>query len=1783
MAGAPGSVLAMQVDALESAVSVPYDSLGLASLALRSAREAVLAAPAGALTWSKDALPGLQRAGVRVEGTALQFRAPEEAGVRVGGSFLLRSMVRPATSIDMMVEMPAEAEEGKDAMLGPRDAKNAAYADKRSLYLSRLAKSLAACPDVERVDLEALGHDLQWPCLRVRPRWGLLQLRQEADEAGEALPEVEPEAHRERPGKRPRPASAGAATVKAADRARDEAAALARVPAVVRQFSLRVIVTVPAAALGPVALRPLWNNIARLTHADRPQPPTPVYNGRMLAECTAEPWRRAAHAVTSELPVIARVAGLLKTWARRRGLHRSFDGWSGFALTALTVAMAEDGVFAACEVDAASALRAALLWLADTDLTQRTMWVRGVVAAASEPDGIDEDDEDDEASSDVGSDEDDDDDDEEEEEEDDDDDDEEAADAGSEGDGADDSTDEEAAAGEVHFPADDKAAEEDFRAAYACCIILDVRGAPRANLTWAVSAAACKELQAEAAVACTALGHPGPRLAALAVGTDPATLEAAGLLTKAGAAVPPPTGTALPVRDGVEMPTAVSTVQSAPLADAFSAVFGAPVSPHERWDLVISFPLPPRPADVVATLAGRPAVVAGAASAAAASRKRGRVEPAGALPGAKAEPTTDGAAFRALAAEEETATGALPGSDADAMLDRPWHVFALQRAEDILQRGFEGRATALRVLPCVSRPAGGAGGKRRDDAADWAAPDELVWASGLAPQGPVAAAGQDRDAVPARSPAVVGAWVCLRLDPSAAFKATVRGPAAGDGSGRRAQQAAAAFRALWGPKAQLRRFKDGAVVESAVFGGPDTHRTAVPLRIATHLLALHLGVPADAVSAPSLPLDAMLERPVPMAARSADAAGPTRWATTSAAAFAQLDAAATRLRAVLGDLGLAVPLKVRDVRLVGPAARGTSELPPCPHPLAGGRAARTAAFGVLATGDAAGSADASPERAAVSAAAAAAAGETTASQVLPVVDGVIQLESSQRWPDEPDAIAATRTALLLRMASAIEDRFGVASGKKKRSHTSETALEAGVGGKDTGVVAVASHSGLVVMLDGFAFRLRLHYPREMVVLAKIARRTVRGVLSPAMIAAAAGAAASSAAVAADAALPIAVDPALEGVLDDDPSAAARPVAGFVNVGELNPSAAGFGIANSAIPVIQTRVGPAEAARRLADLRLSCVLRPRHADLARALAQRVPAFGAAVRLARMWLRAQGLAAALPHEATELLCAQAFCDPRPGVIPATPLPAFTRFLTLLADHDWAGAPLLVDLGGEATADDHRTLLARFRAIRAAKREDGSPGGAPAFIVSPLLRAAGRWQAAWTRSAPSAGALGLLVSRARASLLALKAWRRASLHPEWVVASLVAGRSAKADGVAALPAPASSVTALAAIAARGPQMGGAGAVLAKSGLASLPERAARVLAAAMANTADASAAWALADLSATALAAVRAADWLGHSVLASAMAASSSEAAAPAPRGKRGKKGKASSTAAAAAPSAEAIAAAVSVSRLGSPLAWAAPEGTEAGTGSLLPHFATPGATGRASSTPVDFAAWRALFAPAAALHGADLVLSLDASLLPRRDGWLVGASAQLCPDPEDAHSQELGGFTGALGADMGASAAALRAALARAKGSKAKRAPASHAASSAATSMLALPAAANTADEARTHLLPAMDAAASLVADLNDKFGSVATFVLDDASSASVGVFLRGKAAGAVAGKSGLAEALGHAAASAAAAAASGGKASKPEPAALAEAGTSWLAVLDVVKGARAAGAGLITGVRLGAGQ
>ena len=127
------------------------------------------------------------------------------------------------------------------------------------------------------------------------------------------------------------------------------------------------------------------------------------------------------------------------------------------------------------------------------------------------------------------------------------------------------------------------------------------------------------------------------------------------------------------------------------------------------------------------------------------------------------------------------------------------------------------------------------------------------------------------------------------------------------------------------------------------------------------------------------------------------------------------------------------------------------------------------------------------------------------------------------------------------------------------------------------------------------------------------------------------------------------------------------------------------------------------------------------------------------------------------------------------------------------------------------------------------------------------------------------------------------------------------------------------------------------------------------------------------------------------------------------------------------------------------------------------------------------------------------------------------------------------------------------------------------------MLSLPAAANTADKARSHLLPAMDPAASLVADLNGMFSSVATFVLDDASSASIGVFLRGKAAGAVAGKSGLAAALGLAATSAAA---KGGKAPKAGAGALAEAGTSWLAVLDVVKGARAAGAGLVTGVRVG---
>ncbi|PGH16087.1 hypothetical protein AJ80_05302 [Polytolypa hystricis UAMH7299] len=81
----------------------------------------------------------------------------------------------------------------------------------------------------------------------------------------------------------------------------------------------------------------------------------------------------------------------------------------------------------------------------------------------------------------------------------------------------------------------------------------------------------------------------------------------------------------------------------------------------------------------------------------------------------------------------------------------------------------------------------------------------------------------------------------LILDPDHASRIVDQGPPAED------KADAASFREFWGDKAELRRFKDGSIVESLVWSDPTTGRSVIQ-QIVLHILQHHFGLGSDCIS-----------------------------------------------------------------------------------------------------------------------------------------------------------------------------------------------------------------------------------------------------------------------------------------------------------------------------------------------------------------------------------------------------------------------------------------------------------------------------------------------------------------------------------------------------------------------------------------------------------------------------------------------------------------------------------------------------------------------------------------------------------------------------------------------------------------------------------------------------------------------------------------------------------------------------------------------------------------------
>lgn len=184
------------------------------------------------------------------------------------------------------------------------------------------------------------------------------------------------------------------------------------------------------------------------------------------------------------------------------------------------------------------------------------------------------------------------------------------------------------------------------------------------------------------------------------------------------------------------------------------------------------------------------------------------------------------------------------------------------------------------------------------------------------------------------------------------------------------------FRKFWGEKAELRRFKDGAIAESTVWECEPWERHLIIKRICDYLISNHLVLSEEDIVHVVDQLDFCLRD---------NGKDPVAFSSALLEAFELLS---KRLR-LLED----IPLKISSVQPLDPAFRHTSVFPPQPHPLA----YETKSGKKL---------------------------PKSATTCIPTLEVMIQLEGSGNWPLDSVAIEKTKSAFLLKIGESLEEHWG---------------------------------------------------------------------------------------------------------------------------------------------------------------------------------------------------------------------------------------------------------------------------------------------------------------------------------------------------------------------------------------------------------------------------------------------------------------------------------------------------------------------------------------------------------------------------------------------------------------------------------------------------------------------------------------------------------------------------------------------------------------------------------------
>ncbi|GAA5842510.1 hypothetical protein JCM11251_004894 [Rhodosporidiobolus azoricus] len=263
------------------------------------------------------------------------------------------------------------------------------------------------------------------------------------------------------------------------------------------------------------------------------------------------------------------------------------------------------------------------------------------------------------------------------------------------------------------------------------------------------------------------------------------------------------------------------------------------------------------------------------------------------------------------------------------------------------------------------------------------------------------------------------------LDPSQSLRLVDQGPSAED------EEACADFRAFWGRKSELRRFKDGAIVESVVWeepgvGGLGPQRNKIVHHIVKYILNERHGVPSENVDFFAAAMDHLVVEP-----ESVRRSICLEDSVATGKGFGNVVNAFDELAKELKDLP-DLPLPISSVQPCSPSLRYSSIFTPSPR--------RLKDF----------------ER------------QPASAKYIAPHDILLTLESSGRWPDDLEGIQKIKAAFLAKIGEGLEATRAVLR--------AELAFDVDARPVDDNVALE------ILTASGWAFRARVFYERSQLLL-----------------------------------------------------------------------------------------------------------------------------------------------------------------------------------------------------------------------------------------------------------------------------------------------------------------------------------------------------------------------------------------------------------------------------------------------------------------------------------------------------------------------------------------------------------------------------------------------------------------------------------------------------------------------------------------------------------------------------